>query len=100
MSTAAPLSRISCQYFSEKIIRKHNGKIFKPEIATMRAEWVALKNYEAREKYILKRRAFVVDCGTVRIILPHRATECSRFFSSQNVCRHGRRRTTLTDLQS
>ncbi|KAM5534534.1 hypothetical protein V8D89_006006 [Ganoderma adspersum] len=48
--------------YSEKIVRRYKGKIFKPEIATMRAEWAALKDYEEREKYVLKRREFVAEC--------------------------------------
>ncbi|PIL35912.1 hypothetical protein GSI_01572 [Ganoderma sinense ZZ0214-1] len=48
--------------YSEKIIRKHKGKVYKSEIETMGMEWAALKNYEEREKYILDRRVFVAEC--------------------------------------
>ncbi|KAI1795649.1 hypothetical protein LXA43DRAFT_730878 [Ganoderma leucocontextum] len=48
--------------YSEKIIRKHKERIFRPEIATMGVEWAALKDYQEREKYIHKRRVFVAEC--------------------------------------
>nr|VWO99937.1 Hemagglutinin-like secreted protein [Ganoderma boninense] len=47
---------------SEKIIRKHKGKVYESEIEAMGVEWAALKNYEEKEKYILDRRVFVAEC--------------------------------------
>ena len=54
---------------SKQIVREHNGRMFKPEIESMGAEWAVLKSHEEREQYIHRRRALVAECETVGAFL-------------------------------
>lgn len=53
---------------SSQIFRRHNGKIFKPEVETIRSQWAGLGDPDKREAYLNERKAFVAECREVAII--------------------------------